>query len=109
MSNKLPRLPRRYGRPAVPSQSPDPSVERLTGVAIMRNGNVISSDEHRSHWRLRDVMGDENPSHQPFGDVCGFRTNLREFVTRAEAADVGRASGQVRSRTHELLSSDVDW
>lgn len=83
--------------------------EYITGVALIREG-VTYSTAHTAHWELRaHVFGIDSPCvHKGLmTDDTGFRTNLREFVGRAEAADIGRKSGQVLSRCVELLSYDV--
>jgi hypothetical protein len=87
------------------------SEEYITGVALKRDG-VLHSNTFRAHWELRaSAFGINSPCvHKGYmTDECGFRTNRREFVSRAEAADIGRKNGQVSSRCAELLSSDVNF
>jgi hypothetical protein len=99
---------RRFGQNKVKSM--DSNQEYLTGVSIKRGDDTLSGDYH-AHWELRYYLGDPAPEKPMQGDVEGFTTNKRQFVSRAEAAQIGIASGQVSSRQagREILSSDVNW
>lgn len=86
------------------------SEEYITGVALIRDG-VTHSTRHKAHWELRHFTfpneGDNVRGRMT--DECGFQTNRRLWVSRVEAADIGRKSGQVSSRCVELLSSEVNF
>ncbi len=83
--------------------------ERLTGVAILRDGTTYSMDKG-SHAELRRRMDGGGGWAYP-SDKEGFMTAESGFVDRHEAALIGIASGQVPSyfKGRRLLSSDVDW
>ena len=88
---------------AKPIKTKPGQVERLTSVAIIRDGETLSNGS-RSHAELRNYEA-ERP-----GDLCGFMTSHGRFVTRLQAKIVGEASGQVRpGQNRELLSSDINW
>lgn len=85
-------------------------MERLTGVAIKREGCIHERGAGcREHWRLRQII---NPRLLP-DDIDGFMTNYGCFVTRAEARTLAIASGQLSSSwktsARNLFSSDIDW
>ena len=82
-------------------------VERLTSVAIIRNGKTHSG--FTSHQELRRSMGDQNSSEPLPGDQNGFMTSTGRFVDREEAKMVGEESGQTMPQQRPLLSSDINW
>lgn len=87
---------------------PPKNVERLASVAIKRNGQVHHG--FRAHWELRHNLGDEKPERPLPADENGFWTSEGRFVSRWEASDIGRLSGQITQQTtRELLSSDINW
>lgn len=91
-----------------PKAAPSPDVERLKCAAIQRDGKV--HDGLRSHYELRQSLGDALPQTSNLNDVEGFLTSKGRFVTREEAQDVALAAGQIRSlQRRPLLSSDIDW
>ena len=80
---------------------------RLTGVALKKDGLVYtlygklaSHDALIRHHKLE---------FDPRNDVKGFVVTGDRFVSRYEAADIGRASGQVKIECRELFSGDIDW
>lgn len=87
-------------------------VERLVSAAILRRG-VVESRGLRSHAEIRRALGDENPYEHTQGDVEGFLTSGKHFVSRQQARLVGVASGQLspmwRECHRDVLSSDIDW
>ena len=96
----------RDARQQKPTANPD--VERLKCAAIQRDGKV--HDGLRSHYELRQSLGDPLPQTSNLNDVEGFLTTKGRFVTRAEAQNVALAAGQIRSlQGRPLLSSDIDW
>lgn len=82
--------------------------ERLKAVAIKRYG-VVHERGFRSHYQLRQALGDTNPQARNLGDEEGFVTSTGRFVDRDEAMTIGAAAGQCNITTRELLSSDIDW
>lgn len=88
--------------------------ERLTAVAIIRDGRVISRG-FKSHWQLRSAIdpGDPDPRTGLPGDVEGFVTSTGRFVDRDEARKVALAAKQVglmwETAKRPILSSDIDW
>lgn len=78
------------------------AIERLTGVAIIRDGKLLSMDKG-SHSQLRGWK-EREPN-----DVEGFLTSENRFVGRATAHKIGVEAGQVHQIGRELLSSDVTW
>lgn len=87
-------------------------MEKLEAVAILRNGETLSRGA-KSHYELRQMLGDHSPDFAQDGDVEGFITNMGRFVTRDEAKQIGVASGQLhpswKMANRTLLSSDVRW
>lgn len=84
------------------------AVERLTSVAIIRNGKTHHG--HKSHWQLRAELGDADPYKSIMSDDEGFYTDTGRFVSRIEAIDIACASGQLdRPLGRKLLSSDLNW
>ena len=86
--------------------------ERLKAAAIIRNGEVIALG-FRSHYQIRQALGDDNPQARNLNDEEGFMTSHGRFVDRDEAVKVALACGQVGrvwgKYPRELLSSDIDW
>ena len=91
------------------------SMERIVGVALMRNGAMLMGNgKYTSHAELRHAI---NPSlfcsESVKGDIEGFVTSRDRFVNRDEAKSVGVASGQLRpiwkNSNMKLLSSSIDW
>lgn len=86
--------------------------EKLVAAAIIRNGK-IESNGLKAHWRIRLVLGDENPTRSQLTDQEGFLTSTGRFVDRYEARRVGVESGQLspkwETNEHPLFSVDVDW
>lgn len=82
--------------------------ERLISVAIIRD-DVTHDNGSRSHYALRDFMGDECPNTTRHGDLEGFMTSQGRFVDREEAKLVGEESGQCQPQGRPLLSSDINW
>lgn len=99
----------RLMKPRKPQQpKPDHGVERLKCCAIQRDGKV--HDGLRSHYELRQSLGDPMPQTSNLSDVEGFLTTKGRFLTRDEAQEVALAAGQIRSlQRRPLLSSDIDW
>lgn len=88
--------------------APTADVERLQCAAIQRDGKV--HDGLRSHYELRQALGDANPVSSNLNDVEGFLTTKGRFVSRDEALDVALAAGQINApQLRPLLSSDIDW
>jgi hypothetical protein len=83
------------------------SGERLTDVAIIRDGEVYFGG--KSHAQIRAKIGDDNIYASKPGDVEGFMTSARRFVDRNEAKLIGERAGQCRPMARTLLSSDIDW
>jgi hypothetical protein len=85
--------------------------ERLTHAAVMRGGEIKSG--FRSHYELRQSLGDTNPQSRQMGDVEGFMTSNGRFVNRFEAKDIAIEAKQIsdgwRTAKRELLSSDINW
>lgn len=87
---------------------PKTDVERLNCAAIERDGKI--HDGLRSHYELRQALGDTSPQTSNLNDVEGFLTSTGRFVGREEAQDVALAAGQIRAlQRRPLLSSDIDW
>ncbi len=82
--------------------------ERLVSAAIIRGG-VTHDNGSRSHYALRNFMGDASPMTSPPGDIEGFMTSTGRFVDRREAQLIGEGSGQCRPQGRPLLSSDINW
>lgn len=88
--------------------------ERLLAVAIIRNGEVRSTQFCRSHRELRQIIDpDGDPNVSLPGDLEGFVTTNGRFLSRGQAVRVGIDAGQLdqrwREARRELLSSDIDW
>lgn len=102
---------RRFGQERQVKAKVENAPERLTGVALKRDGVIYATSDHE-HWALRYSLWPDADTHETMkgriDDEPGFRTNLREWISRAEAAEIGRLSGQVSSQCRELLSCDVD-
>ncbi len=86
--------------------------ERLAAAAIIRNGETHSGG-FKEHWRIRALLGDENPTTSNLYDTEGFMTSAGRFVTRDEAREVALECGQIdrqwRDASRKLLSSDINW
>jgi hypothetical protein len=86
--------------------------ERLTAVAIQRNGETFSQN-FKSHYQLRCWLSDPDPQRSTRGDVDGFLTSTGRFVNRFEAKDIAIQAKQIHDRwretKRELLSSDINW
>lgn len=92
----------------VAKTEPWPDVERLKCAAVLRNGKV--HDGLRSHYELRNALGDPSPQTSNPNDIEGFLTTTGRFVNRNEAQDVAIAASQIRSVIgRPLLSSDINW
>lgn len=89
----------------------DPDAERLTSVAITRDGAVHAN--FKSHYELRYSLRDENPERGQRGDIDGFMTSKGRFVSREEGRCVALAAGQIGQEWErggrKLLSSDINW
>ena len=85
--------------------------ERLVSTAIKRDGKLWQG--FKSHWELRNAMGDLDSTKSKPGDEEGFVTSADRFVSRREAIDVGIAAGQLDRQwlgaLRALLSSDINW
>lgn len=86
--------------------------ERLRAAAIKRNGEVIERG-FKSHYQLRQALGDPSPQTGNPNDIEGFITSSGRFLTRREAVPVGIACKQLAPGwadvQRELLSSDINW
>lgn len=67
----------------------------------------------KSHWELRERLGDADPVKNYDGHTEGFVDDGGRFLTRKMAVAVGIAAGQLTpdwaTVRRELLSSDIDW
>lgn len=93
-----------------PAKPPVPTnVERLVAVAIIRHGETHHG--FRGHWELRQSLGDADPMKRQLYDEEGFWTSQERFVSRREAREIGKVSGQVSPDFggRDLLSSDINW
>ncbi len=67
----------------------------------------------KSHWELREQLGDPSPEKNYDQHVEGFIDSEGNFLTRREAVAVGIAAGQLTADwatvRRELLSSDINW
>ena len=92
-----------------PAKIPKQDAERLTGVAIIREGETHKMLQG-GHWQLRNRLGDDDPNRRQPGDQEGFWTSKDRFVDRDEAQDIAVESGQIRGKMgRDLLSSDIRW
>lgn len=86
--------------------------ERLKAAAVIRDGAIIERG-FRSHYQLRQALGDPSPQTSNLNDVEGFVTTDGRFVDRAEAREVALAAGQIhpswKTASRPLLSSDINW
>lgn len=86
--------------------------ERLKAAAIIRDGKIVERG-FRSHYQLRQALGDASPQTSNLNDTEGFVTTLGRFVDRSGARDVALGAGQIhpswKSASRPLLSSDIDW
>jgi len=87
-------------------------VERLKAAAIIRDGEVQERG-FKSHYELRQALGDALPQTSNLMDTEGFITTTGRFVDRDEAKEVALACGQIgrmwKGSARKLLSSDIDW
>lgn len=67
----------------------------------------------KSHWELREQLGDPCPQKNYDQHTEGFVDSEGNFLTRREAVAVGIAAGQLSADwatvRRELLSSDINW
>ena len=86
--------------------------ERLVAAAIVRDG-LIHSKGFKQHWRIRNALGDENPTYSKATDQEGFLTSTGRFVSRYDAVAIGIESGQVSPSWQvggrSLLWTDISW
>lgn len=90
------------------------STERLTGVAIKREGVIYSLPHYYGgHKVMRDNLVAKKLAWMLDGDIEGFITSTGRFVNRAEAKAVALLAGQLGQQwsgpTREVLSSDINW
>jgi len=102
----------RRARAAARATQRRPNKERLASAALIRDGQTHCGD-FKEHWRIRALLGDENPTTSNLNDVEGFLTTTGRFVTRDEARAVAIECGQIgpqwRDASRKLLSSDINW
>lgn len=102
----------RAKREKIAARKREAAKERLTAAALIRNGDMIERG-FRSHYQLRQALGDANPQTSNLNDTEGFVTSTGRFVTRDEAREIAVECGQIDPRwmdaTRPLLSSDIDW
>lgn len=109
LSRQVRRHQERKGRAAPAKTKPAAyKGERLVAAALIRDG-VTQSRGFKEHWRIREALGDEEPSKKNSVDEYGFLTSIGRFVNRDEAMEIGAAAGQCQPMNRELLSSDINW
>jgi len=84
--------------------------QQITYVAIKRHGKIFCLPKPYRHHHIIRMMVEICGIPEPIRDEQGFMSNVGEFFTREEAAELALLNGQIKKlKTPPKLFSEDIW